>query len=282
LHTRTADSAAKEKQNQWVEGSIHSALTSFQALGGLDRFSVHVYFVSQLLTLTRCAWNPVDVLKLVLPYCCYRCGAPAASYRKDRFFGSPVHFRSGPVASIAQNEVIRQTSICSGVVGLPGHRSDSSSGRPCRPGIEDGNITRSIGCWNYDSRPRPIRFDRHVEVHGIPRARGRLPMYGCPVLRLFPSPPVQFLGPAEKGWIAANFLAKAKRAGHVREIECAPSRLLYQPCAKQIYRIVGKKNSQSRRPKSPREIRRRLIMLDYVLALAPGNSSADESLRRNV
>ena len=68
-----------------------------------------------------------------------------------------------------------------------------------------------------------------------------------------------------RGWIAANFLAKAIRAGHVREIQCAPSRLLYQLCAKQIYRIVGQKNSPNRRAKSPREIRRRLIMLDYVL-----------------
>ena len=69
-----------------------------------------------------------------------------------------------------------------------------------------------------------------------------------------------------RGWIAANFLTKAKRAGHVREIQCAPARLLYQLCAKQIYKIVGQKNSRNRRAKSPREIRRRLIMLDYVLA----------------
>jgi hypothetical protein len=69
-----------------------------------------------------------------------------------------------------------------------------------------------------------------------------------------------------RGWIAANFLAKAKRAGHVREIQCAPGRLLYQLCAKQLYRIVGQRNSPNRRAKSPREIRRRLIMLDYVLA----------------
>src|SRR5260370_8749860 len=68
-----------------------------------------------------------------------------------------------------------------------------------------------------------------------------------------------------RGWIAANFLVKAKRAGHVREIQCAPGRLLYQLCAKQIYRIVGQKNSRNRRAKSPREVRRRLIMLDYVL-----------------
>jgi hypothetical protein len=69
-----------------------------------------------------------------------------------------------------------------------------------------------------------------------------------------------------RGWIAADFLAKAKRAGHVREIQCAPGRLLYQLSAKQLYRIVGLKNSRNRRAKSPREVRRRLIMLDYVLA----------------
>ena len=70
----------------------------------------------------------------------------------------------------------------------------------------------------------------------------------------------------QRGWIAANFLAKAKRAGHVREIQCAPCRLLYQLCAKPIYRMVGQKDSPNRRAKSAREIRRRLIMLDYVLA----------------
>src|SRR5260370_26658905 len=69
-----------------------------------------------------------------------------------------------------------------------------------------------------------------------------------------------------RGWIAANFLAKAKRAGHVREIHCAPGRLLYQLCSKHIYRIVGQADSRDRRAKSPREVRRRLIMLDYVLA----------------
>jgi hypothetical protein len=69
----------------------------------------------------------------------------------------------------------------------------------------------------------------------------------------------------QRGWIAANFLAKAKRAGHIREIQCAPGRLLYQLCSKHIYRIVGQANSRNRRAKSPHEIRRRLIMLDYVL-----------------
>jgi hypothetical protein len=69
-----------------------------------------------------------------------------------------------------------------------------------------------------------------------------------------------------RGCLAADFLAKAKRAGHVREIQCTPGRLLYHICAKQIYRLVGIPNSASRGAKSSREVRRRLIMLDYVLA----------------
>jgi|SRR5580704_2651483 hypothetical protein len=69
----------------------------------------------------------------------------------------------------------------------------------------------------------------------------------------------------QRGWIAANFLTKAKRAGHVREIQCAPARLLYQICSKHIYRIAGREDSRNRRAKSPHEIRHRLIMLDYVL-----------------
>lgn len=68
------------------------------------------------------------------------------------------------------------------------------------------------------------------------------------------------------GSAAANFLAKAKRAGHVREIQCGAGRLLYQLHAKQLYRIVGLWNSQNRRAKSSLEIHRKLIMLDYVLS----------------
>lgn len=68
------------------------------------------------------------------------------------------------------------------------------------------------------------------------------------------------------GSAAASFLAKAKRAGHVREIQCGAGRLLYQLHAKQLYRIVGLGNSQNRRAKSSLEIHRKLIMLDYVLS----------------
>ncbi len=68
------------------------------------------------------------------------------------------------------------------------------------------------------------------------------------------------------GSAAAGFLAKAKCAGHVREIQCYAGRLLYQLHARWLYRIVGQENSQNRRPKSPPEVRRRLIMLDYILS----------------
>jgi hypothetical protein len=68
------------------------------------------------------------------------------------------------------------------------------------------------------------------------------------------------------GSAAVGFLAKAKRAGHVREIQCGAGRLLYQLYARWLYRIVGQENSQNRRAKSSLEIHRKLIMLDYVLS----------------
>jgi hypothetical protein len=68
------------------------------------------------------------------------------------------------------------------------------------------------------------------------------------------------------GSAAARFLAKAKHAGHIREIQYGAGRLLYQLYAKWLYRIVGQENSQNRRAKSSPEIRRRLIMLDYILS----------------
>src|SRR2546422_3891641 len=70
----------------------------------------------------------------------------------------------------------------------------------------------------------------------------------------------------QRGAIATHFLRKAKRSGHVREIQCEPGRSLYQLHSKSIYGIVGQKDSRNRRVKSAGEIRRRLIMLDFVLA----------------
>src|SRR5438876_1150447 len=45
------------------------------------------------------------------------------------------------------------------------------------------------------------------------------------------------------GSAAVGFLAKAKRAGHIREIQCDAGRLLYQLYARWLYRIVGQENS---------------------------------------
>ena len=69
----------------------------------------------------------------------------------------------------------------------------------------------------------------------------------------------------ERGAIATHFLRKAKRFGHVREIQCEPGRSLYQLYSRPLYRVLGGSDSQNRRAKSTREIRRRLILLDYVL-----------------
>ncbi len=84
----------------------------------------------------------------------------------------------------------------------------------------------------------------------------------------------------ERGAIATQFLRKARRRGHVREIQCEPGRALYQLHAKSLYRIVSQEDSQNRRAKGTREIRRRLIMLDYVLAHLGKEEFLDSELSR--
>ena len=106
----------------------------------------------------------------------------------------------------------------------------------------------SLSCLGYSEREATFLY--MVALHS-----------GYFLRRQFNSAVKRHLGSA-----AAGFLAKAKRAGHVREIQCGAGRLLYQLHAKQLYRIVGLRNSQNRRAKSSLEIRRRLIMLDYVLS----------------
>lgn len=69
----------------------------------------------------------------------------------------------------------------------------------------------------------------------------------------------------ERGAIATHFLRKAKRLGHIREIQCEPGRSLYQMHSRPLYRVLGRGDSQHRRAKSTREVRRSLILLDYIL-----------------
>ena len=140
-------------------------------------------------------------------------------------------------------------------------------GQPCRPGSKT-NITRSIGCWTYEHTPRPIRRDRHHPLSGIFRAARQPSIYTVAVYSgYFLRRQFNFSVKRQRGWIAAaSFLQRQNVLGTFEKSSATPGRLLYQLHAKWLYRIVGQENSQNRRPKSPREIRRRLIMLDYVLA----------------
>ena len=69
----------------------------------------------------------------------------------------------------------------------------------------------------------------------------------------------------ERGAIATHFLSRAAELGHVVALPCPDGRHIYHLCAKQVYRIAGLTSPQSRRIKSPREMLRRLMTLDYVL-----------------
>jgi len=72
-------------------------------------------------------------------------------------------------------------------------------------------------------------------------------------------------GYSERVAIATHFLRRAAEVGHVTEMPCAENRLIYHLSNKRVYGMVGQRASQSRRVKSPREILRRLMALDYVL-----------------
>ena len=69
----------------------------------------------------------------------------------------------------------------------------------------------------------------------------------------------------ERGAIATYFLRRAAELDHVSEMPCAENRIIYHLSGKQVYGMVGQKDSQGRRVKSSREILRRLMALDYVL-----------------
>lgn len=69
----------------------------------------------------------------------------------------------------------------------------------------------------------------------------------------------------ERGGVATSFLRKAAELGHVTALPCSEGRYLYHLHGKQVYQIIGRADSQNRRMKSTQEIRRRLILLDYVL-----------------
>lgn len=69
----------------------------------------------------------------------------------------------------------------------------------------------------------------------------------------------------ERGAIAEQFLRRARRLEHLRSIACGQARSVYHLASKQVYDAVGLAASQHRRVKGDAEIKRRLMVLDFVL-----------------
>jgi hypothetical protein len=77
----------------------------------------------------------------------------------------------------------------------------------------------------------------------------------------------QFLGfvRREDGAMAQRFLQKAVQLQHVQPIEYAAGRHVYHLKSKPIYRILGAEDSQNRRVKGDRQIKARLMQVDYLV-----------------
>ncbi|MGA9670297.1 MAG: hypothetical protein WBQ94_13885 [Terracidiphilus sp.] len=69
----------------------------------------------------------------------------------------------------------------------------------------------------------------------------------------------------ERGAIAEQLLRKAATLGHLQSIACGQARSVYHLASKQMYEAVGLTVSQHRRVKGDAEIKRRLMVLDFVL-----------------
>jgi hypothetical protein len=69
----------------------------------------------------------------------------------------------------------------------------------------------------------------------------------------------------EDGALVQNFLEKSAALEHVRPIEYAKGRNIYHLHSRSVYRTLGQEESQARRVKADREIKSRLMQLDYVL-----------------
>jgi hypothetical protein len=69
----------------------------------------------------------------------------------------------------------------------------------------------------------------------------------------------------DDGAMVQRFLQKAVEHEHLRPIEYASGRHVYHLKAKLLYRLIAQPDSQNRREKSDREIKLRLMQLDYVL-----------------
>jgi hypothetical protein len=69
----------------------------------------------------------------------------------------------------------------------------------------------------------------------------------------------------EDGAMIQSFLRKSVALDHIDPIEYAQGRHIYHLRSRPVYRTLGQENSQARRIKADREIKSRLMQLDYVL-----------------
>jgi hypothetical protein len=69
----------------------------------------------------------------------------------------------------------------------------------------------------------------------------------------------------EDGAMVQRFLEKSIGLGHAHPIEYAVARHIYHLKSKLIYRILGQEDSQNRRVKGDRQIKARLMQVDYLI-----------------
>ncbi len=69
----------------------------------------------------------------------------------------------------------------------------------------------------------------------------------------------------ERGAIAEQLLRRAAALGHLQSIACGQARFVYHLTSKEVYATLGLAASQHRRLKGDAEIKRRLMVLDFVL-----------------
>jgi hypothetical protein len=69
----------------------------------------------------------------------------------------------------------------------------------------------------------------------------------------------------EDGAMVQRFLEKSVEREHVHPIEYAAGRHIYHLRSKLIYRVLGQEDSQNRRTKGDRQIKARLMQVDYLL-----------------
>ena len=69
------------------------------------------------------------------------------------------------------------------------------------------------------------------------------------------------------GALGQQFIERTLRLGHVKEMTGWGNRVIYHFCARDVYAQLGDAHNRNRRQHRPDTIRRRLMILDYVIGL---------------